>query len=307
MELLQLRYFLTVAKLESITNAANHHNIPQPAMSQTISRLEKDLGGIQLFDRRNGRVYLNENGKLFLNYVEEALMNLDSGIQALKSHNTEISGNVKLLVMENRRFILSCVSRFSELYPKVTFYISHDFYSDQSTTYDLCISSKQAHRQMKKSVPFIRESIVLNVHESNPLAKRKQVRITDLKNEKFITMPSRSSLFNITYNSCRACGFEPTVQFICDDPYFVRKYVSENMGIALALSLSWEGRFRSNTQIVPIVDPPVQSTSFLIWDDRHFSAPAVVEFRRFLIEQANQLPGNLLREELPSSNQHLVL
>ena len=35
MELLQLRYFLTVAKTLNISRAAKHHMIPQPAMSQT--------------------------------------------------------------------------------------------------------------------------------------------------------------------------------------------------------------------------------------------------------------------------------
>ena len=45
MELLQLRYFVTVARCGSITKAATQHNIPQPSMSQTIARLEADLGG----------------------------------------------------------------------------------------------------------------------------------------------------------------------------------------------------------------------------------------------------------------------
>ena len=41
MELLQLRYFLTVAELLNISHAAKYHRIPQPAMSKTISRLER--------------------------------------------------------------------------------------------------------------------------------------------------------------------------------------------------------------------------------------------------------------------------
>ena len=40
MELLQLRYFMTVARTLNISKAAQYHMIPQPAMSQTISRLE---------------------------------------------------------------------------------------------------------------------------------------------------------------------------------------------------------------------------------------------------------------------------
>lgn len=298
MELLQLRYFVTVAKMESITKAANFHGIPQPAMSQTIARLEADLGGVRLFDRKNSRIYLNETGKRFLSRVEYALHSLDNGIAELNTTANEISGEIHLLVMENRRFILNCVSRFYEKYPNVTFFVSHDFYSDRNTEYDLCISCLRTHHHMKCSVPLVRESIVLAVHESNPLAKRTWVSLTELKDEKFITMPSRSSLYDITYNNCRACGFEPHVQFICDDPYFVRKYISENMGVALSPAVSWSDRFRANTVIVPIDNPPIHTTSYLVWDENRYLTPAVSAFKAFVIEQAKTLDGNLLNQSI---------
>ncbi|MDD5954563.1 MAG: LysR family transcriptional regulator [Firmicutes bacterium] len=298
MELLQLRYFVTVAKMQSITKAANYYGIPQPAMSQTIARLEADLGGIRLFDRKNSRIYLNETGKRFLSRVEYALHSLDNGIAELNTQSDTISGEIHLLVLENRRFILSCVSQFYKRYPDVTFFVSHDFHSDQNTDYDLCVSCMQTHHHMKHSVPLVKESIVLAVHESNPLAKRSWVSLPELKDEKFITMPSQSSQYDITYNSCRACGFEPRVQFICDDPYFVRKYISENMGVALSPAVSWSERFRKNTVIVPIENPPIHTTSYLLWDDNRYMTPTVSEFMKFVIEQAKHLEGNLLNQSV---------
>ena len=298
MELLQLRYFATVAKMQSITKAANFYGIPQPAMSQTIARLEADLGGVHLFDRKNGRIYLNETGKRFLSRVEYALHSLDDGVVELSAQSDDISGEIHILVLENRRFILSCVTQFSKKYPDVTFFSSHDFYSEQNTDYDLCVSCMQTHHHMKQSIPLVKESIVLAVHESNPLANRSWVSLPELKDEKFITMPSRSSLYDITYNNCRACGFEPRVQFICDDPYFVRKYVSENMGIALSPAVSWSERFRANTVIVPIDNPPIHTTTYLLWDENRYMSPAVRKFMQFVIEQAKSLEGNLLNQSV---------
>lgn len=298
MELLQLRYFVTVAKMQSITKAANHHGIPQPAMSQTIARLESDLGGVRLFDRKSGRIHLNETGRRFLTRVECALNSLDDAVAELKTGDEDISGEIRLLVLENRRFILSCVSRFYKKYPNVTFYSSHDFYSEQNAEYDLCFSSMQTHHHMKHSIPLVKENIVLAVHESNPLAKRSWVSLPELKDEKFITMPSRSSLYDITYNNCRACGFEPHIQFICDDPYFVRKYISENMGVALSPSVSWFDRFRTNTVIVPIDNPPIHTTTYLLWDDDRYMTPAVRAFKNFVTEQARLLDGNLLSQSV---------
>ncbi|GMA57787.1 hypothetical protein GCM10025858_22900 [Alicyclobacillus sacchari] len=54
MELLQLEYFQTVARLQHMTKAAEELQIAQPSLSKTISRLEEDLG-VPLFDRTYGK------------------------------------------------------------------------------------------------------------------------------------------------------------------------------------------------------------------------------------------------------------
>lgn len=64
MELLQLRYFQTVAKMEHMTRASQELHIAQPALSKTIARLEADVG-VPLFDRYGGRIRLNA----FVNYI----------------------------------------------------------------------------------------------------------------------------------------------------------------------------------------------------------------------------------------------
>ena len=294
MELLQLRYFVTVARCGSITKAAAHHNIPQPSMSQTIARLEADLGGIRLFDRINGRIRLNEQGELFLSYAESALQSLDDGLLALQQCKEHISGTIRILVMENRRFVLNCITAFSRLHPEVSFFVSHDFYSDQNSVYDLCVSSLQTYQQMRCCSPLIREEIVLAVCEDNPLAAHTSVELAELRDEKFITMPIRSSQYALTYDRCRASGFEPQVHFICDDPYFIRKYISENMGIALAPAVSWAGRFRENTKTIPFHDPNMTATSYLLWDENRYISPAIAMFRDYLLAQAKTIPENLL-------------
>ena len=65
MELLQLRYFYTVAKTLNISRAAAIHGIPQPAMSKTISRLERELD-TPLFNRIRNQLSLTPAGHAFL-------------------------------------------------------------------------------------------------------------------------------------------------------------------------------------------------------------------------------------------------
>ena len=139
----------------------------------------------------------------------------------------------------------------------------------------------------------------------NPMKKVRQLRVnrkakeylSDDELRRLLTRMDRS-YYDITYNNCRACGFEPRVQFICDDPYFVRKYVSENMGIALSPAVSWSERFRANTVIVPIDNPPIHTTTYLLWDENRYMSPAVRKFMQFVIEQAKSLEGNLLNQSV---------
>jgi len=70
------------------------------------------------------------------------------------------------------------------------------------------------------------------------------------------------------------------------------------MGIALAPSLSWAGRFRSNTKLIPIEDPPIVSTSYLMWNDQRYMSPAAEAFSEFMMQEAAHLEGNLLATQV---------
>ena len=176
MELLQLRYFQTVARLESITLAAEQHLVPQSSMSQTIRRLENDLGGIKLFDRKNGRIYLNEQGRIFLNYVDATLASLEGGIRAVNSAAGKVDGAVRVKVMENHRLVLTCVPAFLKMYPNVRFSISHGYHEEKDADYDLCISSEESFQHLNESKPLLDERLLKSpsvaVGESNACSKK---------------------------------------------------------------------------------------------------------------------------------------
>ncbi|HOJ12052.1 MAG TPA: LysR family transcriptional regulator [Clostridiales bacterium] len=286
MELLQLKYFYSAARYESITRAAQQYGIPQPAMSQTISRLEKELG-TQLFDRKSNRLTLNENGKLFLKHVEAVLDNLSDGIMALKEKNGDIKGEISLLVLENRNMIIDWIVEFARLNPEVSFSICHNNIGDHSFNFDLCVSSRRMQPHLRKGIPLICEEIMLAVPYHHALAKNKSVTLNSLKDERFITLPSQYSLSQTVKEYCRAHGFEPKISIICDDPYYIRKYVSLGMGVSFVPSFSWQGLWNENVIFLPIQGEKFTRTTYLIWDDRRYMTKAVQQFRDYIIEKAS--------------------
>ena len=103
MELLQLRYFATVARLENITRAAAFHRIPQSAMSKTISKLERELD-IPLFTREKNQLALTEEGRTLYQGVKNALGSLDQALQTVleSKAGSELHGEVKCLFLQHR-------------------------------------------------------------------------------------------------------------------------------------------------------------------------------------------------------------
>lgn len=296
MNLLQLRYFLKVATLENITKAANDCMIPQPAMSKMIAKLEKELG-VKLFDRNKNALYLNEKGREFKAHVENILSELDYAVMSLQKEDDTLQGTIRILANENQRFIQGCVAEFSKANPEVNFHVSHDFRTQNIEDYDIGIISSAAVRYNSGvAVPLIREELALAVEENSQYATKNHVEISELKNEKFITTSVNSTLHSLVVECCKQAGFSPVIPFTFDDPYFVRKYVSESFGVAIAPTISWKGRFRTNTVIVPII-PKIYATSYIVWNDRKYAAPCVIAFRNFIIREAKKIDGNLAQGE----------
>ena len=63
MEIRVLKYFLTIAREENITRAAEQLHITQPTLSRQIMQLEEELG-VRLFQRNRVNVVLTEEGRL---------------------------------------------------------------------------------------------------------------------------------------------------------------------------------------------------------------------------------------------------
>ena len=89
------RVFFEVAKFQSITLAAKHLHISQPAISKSIKSLEEQIGG-KLFIRSRNGVVLTEDGKVLFYYVKRALELFNQGEQKYLEMLNLKSGTVRV-------------------------------------------------------------------------------------------------------------------------------------------------------------------------------------------------------------------
>lgn len=109
MNFLQLEYFLEICKYKSISKAAVRLYISQPALSQQLIHLEKELD-TQLFHRRGNTMILTDTGERFRASAQKMLFeyrNVQSALKALKEDGSENgAGRLSIAVTKTKSFLV---------------------------------------------------------------------------------------------------------------------------------------------------------------------------------------------------------
>ena len=115
------RVFYAVAKCGSLTKASEELYISQPAVSQAIKHLEKQLGG-KLFNRVSRGMELTETGgRQIFELVERAIKLLDSAESKFKESKNIATGVLRISAADTvvTHFLMRYIKKYHELYPNV--------------------------------------------------------------------------------------------------------------------------------------------------------------------------------------------
>ena len=248
MEILQLKYFVCAAEHQSFSEAAKRYSVPVSDISQTIKRLEKELD-TELFERFANRVSLSSAGKVFLDGAQSALSSLEVSKEKLKEFSYKVTGEIRLLVLCNRRIVTEAIEKFHIMYPDVNFVLSH---STEMQGCDIVVSDTLSFSRSYKKIPLFKEKVLLAVNGESPLCTA--TKLSEFCDSNFVTMPKNSSQHLITRRLCEKAGFSPHIGIYCDDPFYVRKYVEMGLGVTFVPEHSWKGQFCDTTKLLDICD-----------------------------------------------------
>lgn len=245
LELLQLTYFCDAARTENFSRTAEKYGVPTSNISQTVKRLEGELG-VKLFKRTANKISLSEEGKIFYEGAKRALDALSETRSRLSSDGM---GEIRLLIQTCRRVVTNAIERYKTKFPSVSISISHN--PENGTEYDFVISDTVDKPTEYEKRFLISEKIVLATKKSSTIGEKASITLSDLSNERFIALDG-SRLSGFTDTMCREAGFEPNVVIRTDDPYYVRRYVEMGLGVALVPSVSWRGQFSEEVELLNI-------------------------------------------------------
>lgn len=214
-----LKYFIKVAQLGNITQAAEMLYISQPTLSRHIASLEKQLK-VPLFKRSKSGVELTDAGKKFYYHSVKLIAAYDEFVSKAYDFKDVLGGTLKIAHQKSsQELAIEFNKRFLKTYPSVN--IRNLEQGERNLLDELktgkldavYIYQNEVGRRYKdlKCMPLGNMMNMLLVSADNPLAQKEVVSLKELSNQKFIIPGRFSSPYrnDEIITSCVYHGFEP--------------------------------------------------------------------------------------------------
>lgn len=289
MELYQLEQFKTAAELSHITKAAELLSISQPALSKNIRALEKELG-YPLFDHIGKHVQLNENGKILLRHVNDIFASIAGAKRELEDYNGRRSASISLCVKAASKLIPDILQNYNRRRPDVRFSLSQfSLPTEGSSQFDFTIEASLTPAAGPDSCTLLQEDLLLALPSGHRLAGGRDVDLSDLKDEPFISLQKGMGLSDIMNYYCGLCGFTPNIVFESDNAPTMRNLIHLGLGIAFIPKLTWPGLEDDTIRLLPIRGLNCRRYINLRWNSGRYLPAAALDFKEYLIQYFREL------------------
>ena len=281
MELTQLRYFLKVAELEHITRASEELHIAQPALTQTIHRLESELE-IPLFVNKGRNIFLTEYGKYFYKKLKPLLTEIYDLPEQLQSLALKENSTIHLNVLAASNLITRAIIEYQKLDKKIRFQVNQ---KEQNELNDICITTKLFYQKSEiehESISVYTENIYLAVPNIKKYQDRDSISLEEVRDENFISLSGAKQLRTICDKYCKSVGITPNIVFESDSSTAVKNMIAANIGIGFWPEFTWERINSSKVKLLKISNPVCSRDILLTYRNNKLDDSHTKKFFEFL-------------------------
>lgn len=249
MELAQLKYFMEVASTQHVTKSAEKLHIAQPALTQSIHRLEEDIG-VKLFEAKGRNIVLTEYGKYLQQSLEPILSRLDRIPEELRRMAKLDGETIRINVLAASAIVTEAILEY-----KKKSSVNFTVFQSSDAPSDLEVTTKISHAPSREREEFVlSEKILLAVPKERFFSER--VSVKDIEGEGFICLLGPVQFRAICDKFCRHAGFQPKIMFESDNPTAVRNAIAANMGVGFWPEFTWGSVGSDKIKLVEIFDLP---------------------------------------------------
>lgn len=242
-----LRVFLTVAEQGSFSEAGRRLHLTQPAISQSIQGLEKQLG-IQLFTRQGRSVQLTEAGQVLVSMARELLTAAQRVEQTMLSLHGEVMGEMSVgcSTASGKYLLPALIAHFRHEYPQVRINVlvtSRDsvIHKLLSGEVALGVSSKMIEHYDLEYQDFFKDDVILVVPAGHRWAQYRKIYPDDLLDEPIILREEVAGTREVLRDGLLKCDISPdmlNVAMVLGNAEAIGMAVEEGLGVAFISRLA---------------------------------------------------------------------
>ena len=188
-----LKIFITVAKLNSFTRAAEFLNLSQPAVTHQIKNLE-NLFKTRLFNRDQNKIELTKSGQILLKHAENIDSLYQRATQEIHEITNQVAGDIHLgaASLLGKYLLPRILGNFKKIYPHVNLSMLVGNSKEilgflENGIIELAIVSEPIPSKNLVAFSFYRDQLTVVVYPNHPWCRKKEVTLHDLCGEDFIS------------------------------------------------------------------------------------------------------------------------
>ena len=278
MELMQIRYFLETGRTKHMTNSAKNLHITQPALTQAIRRLEKDLG-VPLFTAKGRNIVLTEYGRYLQKKLEPLMEQLDAVPEQLKMMVALEGETIHMNVLAASSLVMEAIIEYKKGHEDINFQLQQN---SESELYDIAVTTKLFYQGEEENSFACAEEIYLAVPRNQRYQDRTSVRLEEASEEGFISLLGSREFRYICDRFCQHAGFTPKIIFESDNPSAVKNMIAANMGIGFWPEFTWGSIENENVRLLKIEEPVCQRDIVIHYNRNKTDSRNVTDFYGFL-------------------------
>lgn len=277
MEIRVLRYFLEVAREESITKAAAFLHVSQPTLSKQLKDLEEELGK-KLFVRSNYSIKLTDEGMLLRKRAEDILDMVNKTQAEFQSLDEITGGEVRIGCAESHqiKYLARVIRQFKERYPLFRYHLSSGN-TEQVTErldkglFDFAMIVEPPNLSKYNYIEVPEENIWgIVMQQKSPLAQKDKIHVEDLFGLHLICSEQsmREDIPRWCGEKVDSLNFSGSVNLFYNGSVFVK----EGLGYMLTFDQLADTGADSELCFRPL-EPPLETKMYVIWKKYQIFTP----------------------------------
>ena len=283
MELRHLRYFVAVAEELHFGRAALRLRLAQPALSQQIKQLEKEVG-VLLLSRTKRTVALTEPGRVFLVEARRTLDSAEQAIRTARRASRGETGTLRVGYVDLATWLgfPAILRQFRQRFSSVNVILVELHREPQREALirgdlDVGFFTLSERDQGLAVASIASEPLVVALPSGHPRAGELRLLLSDLSEENWVLFPRelRTVYVELILRHCREAGFVPRIVQEASQLHALAGLVSAGVGITM-LPRAMAAAPRQGIVYRPLEDAPILPFH-VVWPERNQN-PAARQF-----------------------------